>query len=106
MVIVESHNAYECYVTSPRVTLRLIEATLQKNRDKTFGPWDPLHNILVYLSYVSANRNLVGYCDVGKLSDAIFVLIFPNSNGMLGRLRWCPKLAIQVSTHLEKLRDK
>lgn len=44
MVIVESHNAYECYVTSPCVTSRLIEATLQQNRDKTFGPWDPLPN--------------------------------------------------------------
>lgn len=39
MVIVESHNAYECCVTS-----RLIEATLQQNRDEMFGPLDPLPN--------------------------------------------------------------
>ena len=105
----ENHNAYECYV-SPYITHRLIEETIdQKRRQRVVRNWQPLP-AGTYPTGAVPNENLLGYRKkVERISDEalefISRLTFAATDNIPGRLRWCPELVEQVSTHIRNIDD-
>lgn len=111
-VDVETHNAYECYV-SPYITRRLIERTLEVNTmvpgntaasrtayTHRFGDWQPLPEGF-YPEGATPNENLLGYRRPGfvrneDLND-LMLCRFYDSDSILGRLAHCVHAVTRTS---------
>ena len=89
-----NHNVYECYA-SPLISARLVAATIEQNKTRNFGVWEPLPPDLAPAGSVP-NQNLIGYREVEILNaegqQKLRDILIPNGKDMASRLKWCPAL--------------